>query len=145
MSSYEPSVALYSCTESRRINLTKASIRTAGKNCHQSFPCLRIRIHHGDALYPSTLFRHAIRLEPIHSWRALAYARCMPAQCWRIIYWQSIAGKPLKPYQARSNSLYLLSWGARYAIASWGSFNAQGEWVWHWKDWRRFTRRFQGS
>lgn len=56
-----------------------------------------------------------------------------------------IAGKPLKPYQPRSNSLYLLSCGARYAIASWGSFSAQGEWVWHWKDWidRRFIRRFQ--
>lgn len=41
-------------------------------------------------------------------------------------------------------SVHLLSCGPRYAVASWGRWSAEGEWVWRWKDWidRRFIRRF---
>lgn len=54
------------------------------------------------------------------------------------------AGQPLKTYQPRRRSLYLLACGPKHAIASWGGFSAGGRWVWHWKDWidRRFVARF---
>lgn len=56
----------------------------------------------------------------------------------------SLAARPLRPYQPRSRSLYLLACGPRYAILSWGRWSAQGAWVWRWKDWidRRFVQRF---
>ncbi|HSW26492.1 MAG TPA: FAD-dependent oxidoreductase [Burkholderiaceae bacterium] len=55
-----------------------------------------------------------------------------------------LAGGPLQPWQPKERSLYLLSCGARRAIASWGQFSAQGRWVWAWKDWidRRFVARY---
>lgn len=53
-------------------------------------------------------------------------------------------GRSLARYQPKQHSLYLLSCGTRYAVASWGQWSAEGQWVWHWKDWidRRFIRRF---
>lgn len=42
--------------------------------------------------------------------------------------------RPLASYQPRRRSLYLLACGPQYAIASWGGFSAEGEWVWRWKD-----------
>jgi NADH dehydrogenase FAD-containing subunit len=58
-----------------------------------------------------------------------------------------LEGGPLRTYAPKSNSLYLLACGPRYAIASWGAWSAEGRWVWRWKDWidRRFTRRFASS
>lgn len=55
-----------------------------------------------------------------------------------------IKSEPLKPYQPRKISLYILSCGARYAVATWGSWSLEGSWVWYCKDWidRRFIRRF---
>ena len=55
-----------------------------------------------------------------------------------------IKSKPLKPYQPRKKSLYILSCGARYAVATWGSWSLEGSWVWYCKDWidRRFIRQF---
>jgi pyridine nucleotide-disulfide oxidoreductase family protein len=55
-----------------------------------------------------------------------------------------IAGGSLRPYSPKRRSLYLLSCGPRYAVASWGRWSAEGEWVWRWKDWidRGFIRRF---
>jgi pyridine nucleotide-disulfide oxidoreductase family protein len=52
------------------------------------------------------------------------------------------AGKPLTAWQPQSRALYLISTGDRRAIATWGSWSAQGRWVWRWKDWidRRFIR-----
>jgi NADH dehydrogenase FAD-containing subunit len=57
-----------------------------------------------------------------------------------------LAGGELQPWKTSLRSLYLLSCGERRAIASWGSWCAQGRWVWHWKDWidRRFVDRFRG-
>lgn len=56
----------------------------------------------------------------------------------------TLEGRPLARYRPKKRSLYLLSCGPRYAVASWGRWSAEGEWVWRWKDWidRRFIRRF---
>lgn len=48
-------------------------------------------------------------------------------------------GVPLV-YQPQKRSLNLLSCGRREAIASWGSWSAQGRWAWWWKD--RIDRAF---
>jgi NADH dehydrogenase FAD-containing subunit len=57
---------------------------------------------------------------------------------------RALAGGVLQPWRTEPRSLYLLSCGARRAIASWGGWSAQGRWVWWWKDWidRRFVRRY---
>lgn len=56
-----------------------------------------------------------------------------------------LRGKAPARYRPRRRTLYLLSCGDRYAIASWGRWSAQGKWVWRWKDWidRRFVDGFQ--
>ncbi|WP_201557829.1 FAD-dependent oxidoreductase [Psychrobacter sp. 72-O-c] len=46
---------------------------------------------------------------------------------------KSLLNKPLKKYQPRTRTLYLLSCGDKYAIASWGRISLQGRWVWHLK------------
>lgn len=51
-----------------------------------------------------------------------------------------IGAGALQPYLPQKRSLNLLSCGARYAIASWGPWSAEGAWVWRWKD--RIDRRF---
>lgn len=55
-----------------------------------------------------------------------------------------VQGRALKPYRPKARSLYLLACGPRYAVASWGRWSAEGQWVWRWKDWidRRFIARF---
>ncbi len=45
-----------------------------------------------------------------------------------------IRGEPLKSYRPQKRSLYLVSTGDKYAIASWGNVAIEGEWVWRWKD-----------
>ena len=37
-------------------------------------------------------------------------------------------------YRPQRRALYLLSTGARHAIASWGPFAFSGDWVWRWKN-----------
>ncbi len=56
----------------------------------------------------------------------------------------TLRGRALHPYRPKLNSLYLLACGPKYAIASWGAWSAEGQWVWKWKDWidRRFIARF---
>lgn len=56
-----------------------------------------------------------------------------------------VTGAPLAPHQPPKNTLNLLSCGDRWAIASWGSFSAQGQWVWWLKDWidRGFIKRYR--
>lgn len=48
--------------------------------------------------------------------------------------------KPLQSYQPKNRTLYLLSCGDKYAIASWGSVSLQGRWVWYLK--RYIDKRF---
>lgn len=54
-----------------------------------------------------------------------------------------LAGQPLQDYQPRKRTLYLLSCGDHYAIASWGRFSLEGRAMWHLKQWidKRFIRR----
>ena len=47
---------------------------------------------------------------------------------------RALSDQAMKAYQPQTRSLYLLSTGDQYAIASWGSFTWGGEWVWKWKD-----------
>lgn len=39
-----------------------------------------------------------------------------------------------REYAPQRRQLALLTCGARYAIASWGPFSAEGAWAWRWKD-----------
>jgi hypothetical protein len=56
----------------------------------------------------------------------------------------ALKGGTTAHYKPHRQSLYILACGPRYAIASWGRFSAEGQWVWRWKDWidRRFISRF---
>jgi NADH dehydrogenase FAD-containing subunit len=45
-----------------------------------------------------------------------------------------VQAQPLVEYAPQQRALLLLSCGARYAIAQWGDWTAQGRWVWWWKD-----------
>jgi NADH dehydrogenase FAD-containing subunit len=56
-----------------------------------------------------------------------------------------VTGAPLVPHQPPKNTLKLLSCGDQRAIASWGSFSAEGRWAWRLKDWidRRFIKRYR--
>jgi pyridine nucleotide-disulfide oxidoreductase family protein len=51
-----------------------------------------------------------------------------------------LLGAALQQYRPQRRTLYLLSCGGRYAIASWGGWSAEGRWVWRWKD--RIDRAF---
>jgi len=55
-----------------------------------------------------------------------------------------LSGAALQAYAPKRRSLYLLACGPHHAVASWGGWSAEGQWVWRWKDWidRRFIRRF---
>jgi selenide,water dikinase len=52
----------------------------------------------------------------------------------------ALQGGPLQTYAPQRRTLYLLSCGERRAVASWGSWAAEGAWVWSWKD--RIDRAF---
>lgn len=56
----------------------------------------------------------------------------------------ALCGGVLRPYSPRHRSLYLLSCGKRYAIASWGGWSCEGRWVWRWKNHidKSFIKRF---
>ncbi len=53
---------------------------------------------------------------------------------------RAVAGRALRRYIPQRRALYLLSTGARHAIANWGNITFEGDWVWRWKD--RIDRRF---
>jgi selenide,water dikinase len=55
---------------------------------------------------------------------------------------RALAGKAPQAFRSPERSLALISCGGRYAVASWGRFAFEGEWVWRWKD--RIDRRFVG-
>jgi NADH dehydrogenase FAD-containing subunit len=52
----------------------------------------------------------------------------------------ALQGGPLQTFAPQRRTLYLLSCGERRAVASWGSWAAEGAWVWSWKD--RIDRAF---
>ncbi|WP_350559252.1 FAD-dependent oxidoreductase [Psychrobacter sp. CAL346-MNA-CIBAN-0220] len=51
-----------------------------------------------------------------------------------------LPSKSLKKYQPSARTLYLLSCGDKYAIASWGKISLQGHWLWYLK--RHIDKRF---
>jgi pyridine nucleotide-disulfide oxidoreductase family protein len=51
-----------------------------------------------------------------------------------------LAGAELLPHRPQQRTLNLISCGEKRAIAAWGSWSAQGRWVWWWKD--RIDRSF---
>lgn len=51
-----------------------------------------------------------------------------------------LKNEPLSDYQPSSRTLYLLSCGDKYAIASFGSYSLEGRWVWYVK--RYIDKRF---
>ena len=56
-------------------------------------------------------------------------------------------GRAPRNWTPQQKALYLVSTGDRHALALWGPWSVEGDWVWHWKDWidRRFMRRFGTS
>jgi selenide,water dikinase len=57
---------------------------------------------------------------------------------------QAIDGDTLSTYVPQRRALALISTGDQHAIASWGGWAVEGDWVWRWKDWidRRFIARY---
>jgi pyridine nucleotide-disulfide oxidoreductase family protein len=57
-----------------------------------------------------------------------------------------ITGTPLAPYERSPHALWLITCGARYAIAARGGSSAEGRWAWWWKNWidRRWMARLRG-
>jgi selenide,water dikinase len=56
-------------------------------------------------------------------------------------------GRAPRYWTPQQKALYLVSTGDRHALALWGPWSVEGNWVWQWKDWidRRFMRRFGTS
>lgn len=57
----------------------------------------------------------------------------------------ALTDQALQSYTPAAKALNLLACGARYAVADWGNWSAQGCWVWYWKNWidQRFVTQFQ--
>lgn len=57
----------------------------------------------------------------------------------------ALTGRTLRPYRPQRDALYLVSTGARHAVATRNGLVAGGAWAWRLKDWidRRFMRRFR--
>ncbi len=53
---------------------------------------------------------------------------------------QNLRGGELRSYAPQRRALALISCGARYAIADWNGWSAEGAWAWRWKD--RIDRRW---
>ncbi len=46
----------------------------------------------------------------------------------------SLEGTALRAYHPQRRALYLISTGAQHAVASWGPWAIDGDWLWRWKD-----------
>lgn len=46
----------------------------------------------------------------------------------------AVRHEPLQPFAPQQRLLSIIVTGARHAVASWGPVEADGEWVWRWKD-----------
>ena len=46
----------------------------------------------------------------------------------------TLDGRPLAPFRPQRHALYMISTGARHAVATWGQLAFAGNSVWHWKD-----------
>jgi len=57
---------------------------------------------------------------------------------------RTLTGRPLRPFRAQRDALYLVSTGDQYALGTRNGITVEGAWVWRWKDWidRRFMRKF---
>ena len=57
------------------------------------------------------------------------------------------AGTALEAYEPKPLALLLMSGGGRYAIATRGSWSAEGRWAWWWKNAidRRWLRRLNAT
>jgi selenide,water dikinase len=53
---------------------------------------------------------------------------------------RALVHQPLATHAPQRRSLYIVSAGGRYAVASWGGITWEGAWVWRWKD--RIDRSF---
>lgn len=55
-----------------------------------------------------------------------------------------LMGANLEDFHPQRHVLYLIATGTRHAVATWGRWSWEGEWVWRWKRHidRRFVRRF---
>ncbi len=84
----------------------------------------------------------ASRTDAPHPKSGVYAVRAAPALATNLL--AALQGQPLQAYTPPAKTLNLLACGTRYAIASHGSWSAEGRWVWYWKDWidRRFMRRF---
>jgi pyridine nucleotide-disulfide oxidoreductase family protein len=58
---------------------------------------------------------------------------------------RALQGITLKPYRPTLSARYLISTGAKHAIAVRGEFCFDGRWVWHWKNWidRKYIAKYR--
>lgn len=58
---------------------------------------------------------------------------------------RTVNGQALQRYLPQKNSLYLVSCGSKYAVASWGNHSFEGRLAWYWKDFidRGFVRKYR--
>ena len=66
--------------------------------------------------------------------------RCARVRRWPTTCRRRLAGQVLLDHLPQRHSLALLACGGRHAIASWGRWSIEGDWVWRWKD--RIDRGF---
>jgi pyridine nucleotide-disulfide oxidoreductase family protein len=86
----------------------------------------------------------ATRVDAPHPKSGVYAVRAGPPLAANLLH--ALAGQAPQPYQPQRRTLNLLSCGDRHAMASWGAWAWQGDWVWRWKDHidRSFITRYAG-
>jgi pyridine nucleotide-disulfide oxidoreductase family protein len=84
----------------------------------------------------------ASRIDAPHARSGVYAVRAGPPLALNLRHW--LGGGELQAHRPQKRTLNLLACGDKQAIASWGSWSAQGAWAWWWKDRidRGFVRRF---